>query len=107
MIALKSVFNEVFFGLPTAPISAMYDAPLFINFGLNDLCLLPSCVYLIPLIDDNGEEMEMLLYNAMQDNNVEEFKVNWKLEELDSNWIENEVNLIDEDDGFDLDYYEI
>ena len=58
-------------------------------------------------LDDNGEEMEMLLYNAMQDNNVEEFKVNWKLEELDSNWNENEVSLIDEDDGFDLDYYEI
>ena len=57
--------------------------------------------------DDNGEEMEMLLYNAMQDNNVKEFKVNWKLEELDSNWNENEINLIDEDDGFDLDYYEI
>jgi hypothetical protein len=57
--------------------------------------------------DDSGEEREMLLYNAMQDNNVEEFKVNWKLEELDSNWNENEVNLIDEDDGFDLDYYEI
>jgi hypothetical protein len=49
----------------------------------------------------------MLLYNAMQDNNVKEFKVNWKLEELDSNWNENEINLIDEDDGFDLDYYEI
>ena len=57
--------------------------------------------------DDNGEEMEMLLYNAMQDNSVEEFKVNWKLEELDSNWNENEVNLVDEDDGFDLYYYEV
>ena len=57
--------------------------------------------------DGNGEEMEMLLYNAMQDNNVEEFKVNWKLEELDSNWNENQVSLTDEDDGFDLDYYEI
>ena len=57
--------------------------------------------------DDNGEEMEMLLYNAMQDNNVKEFKVNWKLEELDSNWNENEVNLVDEDDGFDLYYYEV
>ena len=43
----------------------------------------------------------------MQDNSVKEFKVNWKLEELDPNWNENEVNLVDEDDGFDLYYYEV
>tara|TARA_Y100000748_G_scaffold180121_1_gene150862 strand:+ start:136 stop:585 length:450 start_codon:yes stop_codon:yes gene_type:complete len=75
--------------------------------GLSSLMEFYQNEWTVIVEDDNGEEMEMLLYNAMQDNNVKEFKVNWKLEELDSNWNENEVNLIDEDDGFDLDYYEI
>ena len=70
--------------------------------GLSSLMEFYQNEWTVIVEDDNGEEMEMLLYNAMQDNNIKEFKVNWKLEELDSNWNENEVNLIDEDDGFDL-----
>jgi len=57
--------------------------------------------------DDGDDEMEMLLYNAMQYNDIGEFQTKWKLEELDSNWNENEVNLVDEDDGFDVEYYEL
>jgi hypothetical protein len=75
--------------------------------GLSSLMEFYQNEWTVIVEDDNGEEMEMLLYNAMQDNNVKEFKVNWKLEELDSNWNENEVNLVDEDDGFDLYYYEV
>ena len=57
--------------------------------------------------DDSGEEMEMLLYDAMQYNDIGEFQTKWKLEELDSNWAENDITLVDEDDGFDVEYYEM
>ncbi len=75
--------------------------------GLSSLMEFYQNEWTVVTEDDSGEEMEMLLYNAMQANNVGEFKVNWKLEELDPNWSENKVSLIDEDDGFDLDYYEL
>ena len=57
--------------------------------------------------DENGEEVEMLLYDAMRINKVDNFQTSWKLEEINPEWVKPEIMLIDEDDGYEVYQYEM
>ena len=58
------------------------------------------------IYDDEGNEEEVGLSEAMSTKKVSRFRCDWKLKDLKSEWDVDEIILIDEEDDFSLgDYY--
>jgi len=64
-----------------------------------------NCVEICRLCDGEGE---LLLYKAMEKRGINKFKQGWELITLNNRWDSKQYNLINEEDGNNLDsYYDI
>ena len=55
--------------------------------------------------EDDGNEVEMNLSEAMRHKKIKSFKTDWSLEELNDNWTPETFDVVDEEDEMTLDDY--
>ena len=75
--------------------------------GLEMLMEFYNNEWTVEVEDDNGEVEEMILYDARKQEEIDDFETYWKLEEINPKWNKDEINLIDEDDGYEVYQYEL
>lgn len=61
--------------------------------------------WMVFVYDEEGNEENLLLVDAMEKKNISRFRSDWKLIDLKSDWDIVEVELIDEEDEFSLGDY--
>ena len=61
--------------------------------------------WMVFVYDEEGNEENLLLADAMEKKNISRFRSDWKLVDLKSDWDSVEIELIDEEDEFSLGDY--
>jgi len=61
--------------------------------------------WMVFVYDEEGNEENLLLVDAMEKKNISRFRSDWKLVDLKSDWDSVEIELIDEEDEFSLGDY--
>jgi len=61
--------------------------------------------WMVFVYDEEGNEKNLLLVDAMEKKNISRFRSDWKLVDLKSDWDHLEIELIDEEDEFSLGDY--
>lgn len=61
--------------------------------------------WMVLIYDEEGNEENLLLVDAMEKKNISRFRSDWKLVDLKSDWDNLEIELIDEEDEFSLGDY--
>ena len=61
--------------------------------------------WMVFVYDEEGNEENLLLVDAMEKKNISRFRSDWKLVDLKSDWDNLEIELIDEEDEFSLGDY--
>ena len=61
--------------------------------------------WMVFVYDEEGNEENLLLVDAMEKKNISRFRSDWKLIDLKSDWDSVEIELIDEEDEFSLGDY--
>lgn len=59
----------------------------------------------VTVYDDEGNEENLLLVDAMEKKNISRFRSDWKLIDLKSDWDLPELELVNEDDEYSLGDY--
>lgn len=75
--------------------------------GLSMLMEFYNNEWTVEVEDDEGEVEDMILYDARKKEEIDNFEIYWKLEEINPEWNKAEINLIDEDDGYEVYQYEL
>ena len=61
--------------------------------------------WMVLVYDEEGNEENLLLVDAMEKKNISRFRSDWKLNDLKADWDIVKVELIDEEDEFSLGDY--
>ena len=59
----------------------------------------------VMVTEDDGNEVEMNLSEAMRYKKIKGFKTDWSLAELNDNWTSETYDVVDEEDEMTLDDY--
>ena len=76
-----------------------------ISSGLSNLMEYYENEWTVMVIEDDGNEVEMNLSEAMRHKKIKSFKTDWSLGELNDNWTSETFDVVDEEDEMTLDDY--
>ena len=81
------------------------DIENVISSGLFNLMEFYENEWTVLVTEDDGNEVEMNLSEAMRLEDINGFKTDWRLAELNDSWISEAYDVVDEEDEMTLDDY--